>query len=72
MEYDTRIALIYQQQPRKANVKKQRSDPRHAPPHLGSPGAATMQLVAFAALKKEQQHKDAQGEHEESPDKVQR
>jgi hypothetical protein len=31
-----------------------------------------MQLVAFAALKKEQQHKDAQGEHEESPSKVQR
>ena len=32
-----------------------------------------MQLVAFAALKKkQQQHKDAQGEHEESPGKVQR
>ena len=72
MQYDTCIVLIQQQHPRKASAKKQRSDPRHALPHLGSPGAATMQLVAFAALKKEQQHKDAQGEHEESPGKVQR
>jgi hypothetical protein len=46
LEYDAHIGLIQQQHQRKINVKKQRSGPRHEPPHLGSPGAATMQLVS--------------------------
>jgi hypothetical protein len=52
-----RIALSQHKQLCKVNVKKQQSDPRHKTPNLGSPGAATIQLVAIAAFDKEQQQK---------------
>ena len=70
-ENDTSIALIQRLHSRKVNIKQQRSDPRHAPPHLGPPIAATMQPVAFAAFEKEHK-KDAQGENGESIDNFQR
>jgi hypothetical protein len=60
-----RIALSTHKQLCKVNVKKQQSDPRHETPP-GSPGAATVQLVAFAAYGKEQQQRDAQREQKKS------